>query len=546
MIFDNLSLLEGMNLSNITKHYRELFLKNKQMLIKYLCFRGGGELSRRAGVPCLGEILENHDPTIRKMAENNHPIFRHIALNRKFRREVFREYMKLGCNPVSLTLHDIVAMLSTQCGVDILAMNVTWNPNQDEDRRHLELISDETKIYILQVVPWKLEFEPDDITLDEDFSYPDIMRIAQYAAAIKMDWCTVNGAMFGTLRNAPLIELYVEGMAVAGDDAQATSVGQTLSELTSLCKLNISSIERRVLQHTTFANMNWLKVLRISTEENDLPDFAGLTALEDLCVDESNRLKRVDATALHKLRKLIVKKCRYVETCNVAGLDALEELSLQDSFNLLTVNGLDQRSKLRVIDLSNCTRLTGRIVLEEMQNLEKLNLRNCHELCGLGIGKKVRLKAMTLIDLSGTSRLYLKPKFFCKMPALQKLTMNTDFLHQNVWIKEIRFGDMPKLLYISLKSCTSLQKVVFGANMTKLAEISLQSCTSLQKVVFGCEMPALQSLDLSRCTSLDSLDLTKLAALEKYVVPKTTSVQVNPEHTPRRTDTWAQYAGIID
>jgi internalin A len=110
-----------------------------------------------------------------------------------------------------------------------------------------------------------------------------------------------------------------------------------------------------------------LVILHLSSSCLELLEIKALVSLEELRTRECVKLKCIQGLAqLTKLRRLDVSNCSELELLETETLVSLEELRTRGCVKLKHIQGLLQLTKLRRLDVANCSEL------EELEGVPKL------------------------------------------------------------------------------------------------------------------------------------------------------------------------------
>ncbi|GMJ12540.1 hypothetical protein like AT4G19050 [Hibiscus trionum] len=263
-------------------------------------------------------------------------------------------------------------------------------------------------------------------------------------------------------------------------------------------------------------NLEELVVLEISGSPN-------LTQMDEDLLQKMIKLKSLNLSALginslpyvstlKELRRLILRKCRYLEALpKLANLKQIEVIDLSGSSSLKKLQEKSFKSfkELRFADFSG-TKIEKLPIVQTLPNLSILLVRGCDNLAGLRFMK--HLPKLKVLDVSGATR--IKEIFYDCFDD----THNLRFLDLSE--TDIRFlpDSLGKhLCDLKLKGCSKLQKLLSSTGLTDLQSLDLSHSSGLEKFPddFFVNLTSLQSLDLSNSKVKCFPSLSNLHSLGK-------------------------------
>ncbi|KAK8639945.1 hypothetical protein V6N13_138311 [Hibiscus sabdariffa] len=245
-----------------------------------------------------------------------------------------------------------------------------------------------------------------------------------------------------------------------------------------------------------------------SLEELVVLEISGspcLAEMDDDLLEKMTKLKSLNLSelgitslplvhTLKELRRLILRKCRFLEALpKLANLKQIEVIDLSGSSSLKKLQEKSFKSfkELRFADFSG-TKIEKLPIVQTLPNLSVLLVKGCDNLAGLRFMK--HLPKLKVLDVSGATR--IKEIFYDCFDD----TENLRFLDLSE--TDIRFlpDSLGKhLCGLKLKGCSKLEKLLSSTGLTNLESLDLSDSSGLQKFPddFFVNLTSLRSLDLS-------------------------------------------------
>ena len=210
--------------------------------------------------------------------------------------------------------------------------------------------------------------------------------------------------------------------------------------------------------------------------------------------------------AISWLRELDLSRFRKPDLTQLAGLKALERLTLNYCENLTSLNGIENLSALNSLQLQECGALVDIGALDSVSTLIDLDLSGCTALVNVkGLNQS---RALQSLDLMGCDKLQRIDSLAGAL-AIRSLNMQNCLVLENI----DAIGDLKALVKLNLQSCRGLTSLVPLKALSALQDldISLISRAAQQSEVLR-GLVALRHLDLQgwdELTNLDSLENMK-------------------------------------
>ena len=270
-----------------------------------------------------------------------------------------------------------------------------------------------------------------------------------------------------------------------------------LSGLTSLTNLDVTGL----------TGLKTLNVSGTSLDESNITGLETCIALEDLNVSETN-ITQLVLNANTKLKTLDLSNCSALtsfaiddsnttyalQSVDLSGCTSLEVLTINNALNLTTVDFTDTTA-IKTIDLGGCQGITG-----------VLNVSNKTDLTSLTMGALIRV---TSLNVTGCTNLVSIDASACSqlstVQGLSGCTSLTTLTLNGTGLTSVDVTSNSALATLNVANCSSLTNLnaMRSTESTTLSSVTLTNCT------------ALKTLNLYNCKGITTLDTTTLTALEE-------------------------------
>jgi len=248
---------------------------------------------------------------------------------------------------------------------------------------------------------------------------------------------------------------------------------EALSACTNLKSLNIHYSNFDSLPADLVGRLEDLCLCYDESEEKELPDLSGATALKRLRLDEIIEINSIEELSnLSNLEKLTL-----YNGCSIRKLDPIEELTNLTELRLINlerVRDLDLISgftNLTFLSISHTRHLKDLELLAPLQQLQKIKLYKCPRLSD--ISDLAGLQALRELEISTCTQI----SSFEAIGSLKQL-LNLSLDYSNA--KDVSFiENMVELTKISLIDCDQLTDLPPLDKLTKLKRFNLNGCTAL-------------------------------------------------------------------
>ncbi|MDR1406722.1 MAG: hypothetical protein LBJ23_01590, partial [Tannerella sp.] len=249
---------------------------------------------------------------------------------------------------------------------------------------------------------------------------------------------------------------------------------------------NNTLLEHLQLKGVTATSLKTNKLLKkvfiLGWPQGTYLDFSNNTLLEDLYILGS-RGSNVESV-------LNIGNCKNLNTIYIETLD-IYKLDLQQSDKLKEVL-IKHCDSLNYVNLSGAVNLE-KFTLEDIKNEVEINVSNCKNLRGLGLGV-ASLKKLNASGCDAMTGFHWNEEYGGKR-KLKSLDFSncmslTDLRCRNSELEEL-----------NVSGCRALKTLICGNN--KVKELDVSACVSLE--TFYCSSNELEKLDVSACGALKEL-----------------------------------------
>ncbi len=217
---------------------------------------------------------------------------------------------------------------------------------------------------------------------------------------------------------------------------------------------------------------------------------------------ECTSLKKLEASYLPNLQKLVFSKCTSLTELNITHVPRIETL-WGPNCNSLTQLSISFLPNLKQFCCNDCKSLVF-LTVSNLPNLEELSCNGCTSLKTLTASELPKLKKLYFYDCSDLNTLTTSD-----LPSLQIL-----YCYRCTSLNSLNVSRMPSLEEVNCTLCTSLNTL----NVSQLLKLKKMICTHCKSLVSieASNLPLLKELECQYCTLLTRLHANNLPNLEEF------------------------------
>lgn len=280
----------------------------------------------------------------------------------------------------------------------------------------------------------------------------------------------------------------------------------------AITSLDLSGFTNLVnLDITGLTNLKTLDVSNTSLEESKIIGLETCTALEELNLSETSitainlnaqtKLKTVDLGNCSSLTSFVIddNSTTYaLSSIDLSGCTSLETLTINNALSLTTVDFTDL-SAIKTIDLGGCQGITGVVDVSNKTNLTTLTIAGLNRITSLKLGGCSNLA--TLDAVACTQLTTIQGLNSCA--TLTTLNLN------NTGLTSVDVTSNNALVTLNVANCSSLVYLdaTRSTESTTLSSLTVTNCTALKTLnIYNCK--GVTTLDATTLTELEELNLT--------------------------------------
>jgi hypothetical protein len=229
--------------------------------------------------------------------------------------------------------------------------------------------------------------------------------------------------------------------------------------------------------------------------DNAVRHIQSLHALRVLECTGCAELTELHVSELKALQFLDLHNCENIALLAVNGLQQLQYLSLNSCTGLTTIQGLNELTALKHLNLSYTQTAAATLAgLSELTELQRLSMHGCYSVSSLS--QLSTLENLTHLELRKCSQL-------ATLPALGSLVSQVYLdLSECRGITALDVTDLTALQHLNLCHCESLITLTGVSTLTSLQHLDLNECVSLSSAQNFTGLKQLQHLNLYFCYEL--------------------------------------------
>ncbi|GLJ34569.1 hypothetical protein SUGI_0695320 [Cryptomeria japonica] len=274
---------------------------------------------------------------------------------------------------------------------------------------------------------------------------------------------------------------------------------ERLACLVEICIFNCRKLQKVTLPRTLKnLQLESCKELKSVSEISSLKNLVALFICEceqlelDLHLEHMDSLQRIRLDGCRKLKSFLLRNCQNLERVmgnfdtewiSICGCHELEELFIRD---------LPGLSFLKKINIESCDKLQNITLPAKLTNLTVQRCRHLRRIAGLDDLSKLR-------ELDITQCPEIELLLLAELSCLERITINSsEKLHKIILPTSV--------LKITVQCCKNLQMVAGIGNLSMLTELYIRECPVLEDlpILFG--INSLESIRIDGCGKLKLAD----------------------------------------